>query len=70
MISPRAVVVLAVDREQAVAEQRNQVAEVTLAPAEILRVRDGDEVVRLRAEHEDRRASAGCGHVKIGPCRS
>ena len=50
---PGAVVVVLVDRQQAVAEQRDQVAEARLAPVEVLRVADGDEVVRLRAEHED-----------------
>ncbi len=51
---PGAVVVGVVDRQQAVAEQRDQVAEARLAPVELLRVADGDEVVGLRAEHEDR----------------
>ena len=50
---PGAVVVVVVDRQQTVAEQRDQVAEAALAPVEVLRVRDGDEVVGLRAEHED-----------------
>ena len=50
---PGPVVVVLVDRQQAVAEQRDQVAEARLAPVEVLRVADGDEVVRLRAEHED-----------------
>ena len=51
-----AVVVGVVDRQQAVAEQWDQVAEARLAPVEVLRVGDGDEVVGLRAEHEDHRA--------------
>ena len=51
-----AVVVGVVDRQQAVAKQRDQVAEARLAPVEVLRMGDGDEVVRLRAEHEDDRA--------------
>ena len=50
---PGAVVVVVVDRQQAVAEQRDQVAEARLAPVEVLRVGDGDEVVGLRPEHED-----------------
>ena len=50
---PRPVVVVVVDRQQAVAEQRDQVAEARLAPVEVLRVGDGDEVVGLRPEHED-----------------
>ena len=50
-----AVVVGVVDRQQAVAEQRDQVAEARLAPVEVLRVGDGDEVVRLGTEHEDHR---------------
>lgn len=50
---PGAVVVILVDRQQAVAEQRDQVAEARLAPVEVLRVADGDEVVGLGAEHED-----------------
>ena len=53
---PGAVVVGVVDRQQAVAEQRDQVAEARLAPVEVLRVGDGDEVVGLGAEHEDHRA--------------
>ena len=55
---PGAVVVVVVDRQQAVAEQRDQVAEARLAPVEVLRVGDGDEVVGLRAEHEDDPACA------------
>ena len=55
---PGAVVVVVVDRQQAVAEQRDQVAEARLAPVEVLRMGDGDEVVGLRAEHEDDPASA------------
>ena len=50
-----AVVVGVVDRQQAVAEQRDQVAEARLAPVEVLRVGDGDEVVGFGAEHEDHR---------------
>ena len=50
---PRAVVVGAVDRQQAVAEQRDQVAEARLPPVEVLRMVDRDEPVRLRSEHED-----------------
>jgi hypothetical protein len=46
------VVVVAVDRQQAVAEQRDQLAEVALAPVEVLCVRDEHVVVRLGAEHE------------------
>jgi hypothetical protein len=49
---PRAPVVGAVDGEHPVAEQRDQVAEAALAPAEVVRVGDGDVVVRLRPEHE------------------
>jgi hypothetical protein len=48
-----AVVVVLVDGEEAVAEQRDQVAEARLAPVEVLRVADGHEVVRLGADHED-----------------
>ena len=45
--------VVVVDRQQAVAEQRDQVAEARLAPVEVLRVGDGDVVIGLRPEHED-----------------
>jgi hypothetical protein len=48
-----AIVVAAVDRQQAVTEQRDEIAEASLAPAEVLRVGDGDVLVRLRPEHED-----------------
>ena len=58
---PRAVMVVVVDRQQAVAEQRDQVAEARLAPVEVLRVGDGDEVVGLGAEHEDHRGGGGAG---------
>ena len=51
----RAPVVVAVDREQAVAEQRDQVAHRAVAPAEVRRVRHGHVVVRLRAEREHHR---------------
>jgi hypothetical protein len=47
------VVVVLIDGEEAVAEQRDQVAEARLAPVEVLGVADGDVVVRLGAEHED-----------------
>ncbi len=57
----RAVVVGVVDRQQAVAEQRDQVAEARLAPVEVLRVGDGDEVVGLGAEHEDHRVVQEAG---------
>ena len=49
---PGAVVVSAVDRQQAVAEEGDQVAEARLAPVELLGMLDGDVGVRLRAEHE------------------
>ena len=49
---PRAVVVLAVRGQKAVADQRDQVAEAAVAPAELVAVGDEDEPVRLRAEHE------------------
>ena len=51
-----AVVVLAVDGEQPVAEQRDQVAHAAVAPAEVLGAGDGDVVVGLRADHEHDRA--------------
>src|ERR1700704_3772649 len=43
----------AVDRQQTVAHQPDQVAEVPVAPREVRRVRDEDVVVCLRPEHED-----------------
>ena len=49
----RLLVEVAVDREHPVAEQRDQVAEAAVAPAEAVGVGDEHEVVRLRAEHED-----------------
>ena len=49
---PCAVVVLAVRGQKAVADQRDQVAEAAVAPAELVAVGDEDEPVRLRAEHE------------------
>ena len=49
----RLLVEVAVDREHPVAEQRDQVAEAAVAPAEVVGVGDEHEVVRLRAEHED-----------------
>ena len=48
----RAAVELAVDRQQAVAEQRDQVGEAAVAPGEVGRVRDQDAVVGRRPEHE------------------
>ncbi len=45
----RAVVVGAVDRQEPVAEERDQVAEARLAPVELLGVLDGDVSVRLGA---------------------
>ena len=51
----RPVVVGVVDRQQAVAEQRDQVAEARLAPVEVLGVAHGDELIGLGAEHEDHR---------------
>ena len=50
---PDVVVVVLVDRQQAVAEQRDQVAEARLAPVEVLRVGDRHVVVGLGPEHED-----------------
>ncbi len=44
---------VAVDRQQAVAQQPDQVAEVRLAPDEVRGVRDRHVVVRRRAQHED-----------------
>ena len=43
---------VAVDRQQPVAEQRDQVAQVALAPREVRGVRDGHVVVGLGPEHE------------------
>src|SRR5688572_32128865 len=43
----RAAVIVAVDRQQAVAEQRDQVAEAAVAPDEVLGARDEHEVVGL-----------------------
>ena len=48
----RAAVELAVDREQPVAHQADEVAEVGLAPEEVGGVGDGDVVVGGRPEHE------------------
>ena len=48
----RAPVEVAVDRQQAVAHQADQVAEVSVAPEEVGGVRDEHVVVGLRAEHE------------------
>jgi hypothetical protein len=48
---PRGLVRDAVDRQQAVADQRDQVAHRALAPDEVLRVRDEHVVVRLGADH-------------------
>ena len=64
---PRAPVELAVDREQAVAEQRDQVGEAAVAPREVGRVRDEDAVVRGRAEHEHhaRREHAQAEHGPV-----
>ncbi len=50
---PRSVVVGVVDGQEAVAEERDEVAEAALAPVEVVRVRDRDVVVRLGPEHED-----------------
>jgi hypothetical protein len=49
---PRPVVVGVIDREEAVAQEGNEIAEAALAPVEVLGSRDGDEVVRRRPEHE------------------
>ncbi len=49
---PRVAMEVAVDRQQPVAHQADQVAKVRLAPAEVGRVRDGDVVVGLRPQHE------------------
>ncbi len=48
----RAAVIGAVDRQQAVAEQRRELPEIALAPMEVGRVRDEHVVVGGRAEHE------------------
>ncbi len=48
----RATVELAVDREQAVTHQADEVAEVRLAPEEVGGVGDGDVVVGGRPQHE------------------
>ena len=48
-------VVLAVCGEEAVAEQRDQVAHPAVPPAEVRRSRDGDVVVRLGTEREHHR---------------
>jgi hypothetical protein len=50
---PSAVVVGAVDRQEAVAQEWDQIAEARLPPVELLRVLDRNEGVRLRADHED-----------------
>ena len=63
---PRAVVVAAVDREHPVAEQRDEVAEAALAPAEVGRVLDEDVVVGLGSEHEDPRGVQDA-HREHGP---
>ncbi len=49
---PGPIVVLAVGGQKAVADQRDQVAEVAVAPAKPVPIGDQDEPVRLRAEHE------------------
>jgi hypothetical protein len=46
------VVVLAVSGQQSVADERNQIPQVPVAPQELVAVRDEDVAVRLRAEHE------------------
>ncbi len=48
-----AAVEVAVDRQQPVAHQPDQVAEAPFAPLEVGGVRDEDVVVRRRPEHED-----------------
>ena len=50
--APRAAVKIAVDREQPIAHQADEVAEVALTPEEVGGVRDGDVVVRRRPQHE------------------
>jgi hypothetical protein len=50
----RAAVKVAVDREQAVTQERDQVPHVPLAPGEVPGMGDGHVVVGLRAEHEHR----------------
>ncbi len=47
-----AVVVLAVGGQEPVTDQRDQVPETAVAPAELVAVRDQDEAVGLGAEHE------------------
>jgi hypothetical protein len=49
----RLAVEVAVDREHPVAQQREQVAEAAVAPAEAVGVGDEHEVVRLGSEQED-----------------
>ncbi len=49
----RAAVEVAVDREQPVAHQADEIAEVAFPPEEVRGVRDSDVVVRLGTEHED-----------------
>ena len=63
----RAPVELAVDRQEAVAEQRDQVGERAVAPGEVGRVRDEDPVVGGRAEHEHhaRRQHAQAEHGPV-----
>ena len=48
----RAVVVLAVGGQEAIADQRDQVPEAAVAPAELVAVGDQDEAVGLRSQHE------------------
>lgn len=50
---PGAAVIIALDCEQAVAQKRDHVAEMALAPVEVVGVGDGDVVVGLGTEHED-----------------
>ena len=57
----RAPVELAVDGEQPVAEQRDQVGEPPVAPGEVGGVRDQDAVVGGRADHEHH---AGAQHAQ------
>ena len=52
---PGAVVIAGVDRQQAVAEQRDQIAEAALAPVEVVGMRDRDVVVGGGPEHENHR---------------
>ena len=51
--APGAAVEVAVDRQQPIAHQPDQVAEAPFAPLEVGCVRDEDVVVRRRTEHED-----------------